>query len=67
MKTMKKFDCVKMKDLAQRRRAEALRGLTAEQRMEFYRRIHEALLKRQERIRQRLADGSYPDGLSGLP
>jgi len=51
MKTKKEFDCVKMKDDAQQRRAETLRGLSPQQRLEFYRQAHEALAARQKRLR----------------
>ena len=51
MKTKKKFDCLKMKDEAQKRRAELLRGKTPSERLEFYRREHEELLALQRRLR----------------
>jgi len=53
MKTKKKFDCVKMKDQAQLRRTERLRGLSPEERVEFYRREHEVLASRQRRMREK--------------
>lgn len=53
MKTKKKFDCVRMKDQAQQRRAERLRGLSPEERLEFYRREHELLIRRQKELRER--------------
>ena len=61
MKTMKKFDCVKMKDEAQQRRARMLRGLSAEQRLEFYRQAHEALRRRREQLRN--ADTTGPSSI----
>ena len=54
---------MKMKDEAQRRRAEALRGLSSRERLEYYRRAHEELVRRQKRLRG-LAD-SPPDAASG--
>jgi len=54
MKTKKKFDCVKMKDEAQQRRAERLRGLSPQERLEYYRREHESLVGRQKRLRERV-------------
>jgi len=62
MKTKKKFDCVKMKDEAQRRRAERLRGLSPLQRLEFYRRAHELLVRRQEHLRQTGEPNAGPTG-----
>lgn len=56
MKTKKRFDCVRMKDAAQLRRAEKLRGLTLEQRLEYYRRAHELLLEKQRRLKSASAD-----------
>lgn len=53
MKTKKKFDCVRMKDQAQQRRAERLRGLSPEERLEFYRHEHESLVSRQKELRER--------------
>lgn len=52
MKTKKKFDCVKMKDDAQRHREEKLRGLSAQERLDFYKRVHEALAARQKQLRE---------------
>lgn len=52
MKTKKKFDCVKMKDEAQQRRAERLRGRSTQERLEFYRREHESLAARQKQLRE---------------
>ena len=60
MKTMKKFDCVKMKDEAQQRRARAMRGLADEQRLEFYRHADEALRRRREQLRLRDGDRTGP-------
>lgn len=60
MKTMKKFDCVKMKDEAQQRRARTLRGLSVEQRLEFYRQADEALRRRREQLQRRSADRTGP-------
>ena len=51
MKTKKKFDCIEMKDEAQRQRAEQLRGLSEQELLEFHRRRHEALVDRQEQLR----------------
>ena len=59
MKTMKKFDCVKMKDEAQQRRARTLRGLSVEQRLAFYRQADEALRRRREQL-VRSADRTGP-------
>ena len=56
MKTAKKFDCVRMKDEAQQRRAEALGGLPDERRLEYYRQAHEALVLRQKELRERAGD-----------
>ena len=56
MKTAKQFDCVKMKDEAQQRRAEALRGLSDEQRLDFYRQAHVTLVRRLKELRERSAD-----------
>jgi hypothetical protein len=53
MKTKKKFDCVKMKDEAQMRRAERLGALTTEERLAFYGQAHEALDHRQKQLSQR--------------
>ena len=53
MKMAKKFDCVKMKDEAQQRRAVALGGQPDECRLEFYRQAHEALVLRQKELRER--------------
>ncbi|HWL91998.1 MAG TPA: hypothetical protein VNT79_00560 [Phycisphaerae bacterium] len=41
MKTAKKFDCVKMKDDAQLRLAEQMRGFSEQERLNFYQRAHE--------------------------
>jgi hypothetical protein len=51
MKT-KTFDSIRMKDEAQRRRAEALRGLSEAKRLEYYQRAHEDLVRRQKRLRK---------------
>ena len=56
MKTTKKFDCVKMKDEAQQRRAERLRVLSLAQRLAYYRREHEVLRQRQELLRKGIAE-----------
>lgn len=61
MKT-KTFDCIKMKDDAQRRRAGAMRGLTTKQRLEYYRTAYEQLLDR----RARLAGYVEPSSKSGV-
>jgi hypothetical protein len=53
MKTKKKFDCVKMKDDAQQRRARVLRGLSIQQRLDFYRRADAELRRRREQLRLR--------------
>ena len=50
MKTKKKFDCVKMKDEAQQRRAERLRGLSPQERLDTYRREYDALVARQKQL-----------------
>jgi len=50
--TTKTFDCVKMKDEAQRRRAEALRGLSEAERLKYYEKAHQELVRRQERLRK---------------
>jgi hypothetical protein len=50
MRTIKKFDCVKMKDRAQERRARDLHGLTPEERLEYYRQQHQLLLDRQAKL-----------------
>ncbi|MEE9295556.1 MAG: hypothetical protein V3W34_11420 [Phycisphaerae bacterium] len=50
MKT-KTFDCLKMKDEAQQRRSEALKGMSEQQRLEYYRRAHEDLVQRQKALR----------------
>jgi hypothetical protein len=55
MKT-KTFDCVKMKDEAQRRRADKLQGFSDQQRLDFYRNAQEELLRRRERLRKQQAD-----------
>lgn len=55
MTTKKTFDCVKMKDDAQQRRARMLQGMSDDQRLEFYRRAGEALRKRQEELRRQEA------------
>lgn len=52
MKTKKKFDCVKMKDDAQQRRADELKGLSQRELLEYYRREHEELAKRQQRLQR---------------
>ncbi|HKQ50181.1 MAG TPA: hypothetical protein VJZ71_19050 [Phycisphaerae bacterium] len=52
MKTKKKFDCVKMKDDAQQRRANELKGLSQTELLEYYRHEHEELAKRQQRLRR---------------
>lgn len=54
MRTMKTFDCLKMKDEAQQLRAERLAGLTSEQRLAVYRREVEALRQRQAEALKRL-------------
>ena len=54
MKT-KTFDCVKMKDDAQRRRAEQLQGFSDQQRLDYYRNAQEELLRRRERLRKQQA------------
>ncbi|MCK6486636.1 MAG: hypothetical protein L6R00_21205 [Phycisphaerae bacterium] len=41
---------MKMKDDAQQRRAEQMRGLSPEERLAFYRRAYEALLRRQRKL-----------------
>jgi hypothetical protein len=51
MKT-KTFDCLKMKAQAQTRRAEALEGLSEEERLDYYQRAHEALIRRQQSLRK---------------
>ena len=51
MKT-KTFDCLKMKAQAQQRRAEALNGLSEEQRLDYYKSAHEALLRRQQSLQK---------------
>ena len=51
MKTKKKFDCVRMKDEAQQRRAKELKGLSQRELLEFYRQEHEKLSKRQKQLR----------------
>ena len=51
MKT-KTFDCLRMKAQAQRRRAETLKGLSEEERLDFYERAHEALVRRQQSLRE---------------
>lgn len=51
MKTKKTFDCVEMKNEAQRRRAKTLRCLSPAERLEFYRREHAALARRQQQLR----------------
>ena len=51
MKT-KTFDCLRMKTQAQQRRAEALNGLSEEQRLDYYNRAHEALVRRQQSLRE---------------
>ena len=61
MKTAKKFDCVKMKDEAQRRRAERLRGFSAQARLEFYRQAHEALVRRQRELQAVEASSALPE------
>ena len=61
MKTAKKFDCVKMKDDAQQCRARKLRGLSPQERLEFYRRAHEELVRRQQQLRGMAADASDPE------
>lgn len=50
MKRKKKFDCIKMKDDAQQRRAGEMRGFSAQERLEAYRRSHDALLRRQQKL-----------------
>ena len=60
MKTMKKFDCVKMKDEAQQRRARLLGDMSAEQRLEYHRRADEALRRRREQLRLRNAGKTGP-------
>jgi hypothetical protein len=62
MKTMKKFDCVKMKDQAQQRRAQMLRGWSVERRIDFYRQADETLRRLQEQLLQRgaVAGGQEP-------
>lgn len=60
MKTKKEFDCVRMKDEAQQRRARALRGMSVEQRLEFYRRADEVLRRRREQLQPRSADSPGP-------
>jgi len=50
MKT-KTFDCLRMKTQAQQRRAEALDGLSEEQRQDYYNRAHDALVRRQQSLR----------------
>ncbi|HNQ24161.1 MAG TPA: hypothetical protein PKK06_13825 [Phycisphaerae bacterium] len=57
---MKKFDCVKMKDEAQQRRAQVLRGMSIEQRLQFYRRADAALRRRREELRSGSADRTRP-------
>ena len=57
---MKKFDCVKMKDEAQQRRARMLSGLSVEQRLEFYRRADAALRRRREELRLGSPDRTRP-------
>ncbi|MBI3758821.1 MAG: hypothetical protein HY269_03600 [Deltaproteobacteria bacterium] len=52
MKTSKMFDCLKMKDEAQQRRARLLHGLSTEERLDFYRRIQDELRQRQKQARQ---------------
>lgn len=52
MKTKKKFDCVRMKDKAQQRRAVRLQNLSAQERLDYYRREHEALSERQKKLRE---------------
>lgn len=52
-----------MKEGAQRRRAEVLRDFSPQERLEFYRRAHAELVRRQKRLRG-LA-GSRPDASSG--
>jgi len=41
-----------MKDEAQQRRAEKMRGLSPQARLEFYQRAHQALLRRQKQLQQ---------------
>jgi hypothetical protein len=65
MKTIKTFDCVKMKDEAQQRRARLLRGLSVEQRLEFYRQADEALRRRREEVLLRNAARTGPASASG--
>jgi hypothetical protein len=64
MKTMKKFDCVKMKNEAQQRRARLLHGLSVEQRLEFYRRTDEALWRRRAEVCLRKAERTGPASAS---
>ncbi|NOT02870.1 MAG: hypothetical protein HOP29_19900 [Phycisphaerales bacterium] len=51
MKTKKEFDCLKMKDDAQRRRAAELSGLAPQELLDYYHRVHEELFRRQKRLR----------------
>jgi hypothetical protein len=52
MKTKKKFDCIRMKDEAQQRRAEQLRGLSPQERLDYYKREYQSLTERQGQLRR---------------
>ncbi len=58
MNSKKEFDCVRMTYEAQMRRAEALRGKSDDERLEYYRREHEELLKRQRELQTSREHGS---------
>ncbi len=51
MKTKTKtFDCLKMKDEAQRRRAQLLEEMTPAERLDYYQKAHEALVRRRDAV-----------------
>jgi hypothetical protein len=53
MKTKKKtFDCIQMKDEAQKKRASELAGMSDAEKLEYYRKAHAALVKQQESLRK---------------
>lgn len=53
--TTKAFDCLQMKDEAQMRRTESLRGLSDEARLRHYEHGYEELALRQETLRSKKA------------